>query len=299
MNRREFVTRSVGAAALLAASSAVRADNGPAAREVGALRGNKREDRKFAVVQGMLSGDGTPEEKAKLAKRVGIDGVELGRMSIDDGKRWADAMAAEGLRAHSILHGWEGAFGTTDADGIAASTKAVEESLRLAAAVGADDILLVPAIVNADISYGDAYRLSIQNIKPLVPLAGELGVVIAMENVWNNFLLSPIEFARYVDEYDSPWVRAYLDVANMVKFGWPEQWVPELGPRIAKVHLKDYKRDGAQWPMLREGDIDWPRLMGTFDDVAYFGWFTAELGGGDEDYLRDVVARVKLIFAGE
>jgi L-ribulose-5-phosphate 3-epimerase len=299
MNRREFVTRSVGAAAALAAAGAVSADGGKTAREVAKLRGQKREDRKFAVVMGMLSGDGTPEEKAKLAKRVGIDGVELNRMSVEDGKRWADAMAAEGLRAHSVLHGWEGAFGTRDADGIAASTKAVEESLRLAAAVGADDILLVPAIVNADISYGDAYRLSLKNIGPIVPLAEELGVVIAMENVWNNFHLSPIEFARYVDEFESPYVQAYIDVANMVKFGWPEHWVPELAQRIVKVHLKDYKREGAEWPNLRDGDIDWPKLMRTFDDVGYFGWFTAELGGGDEAYLADVVARVKLIFAGE
>ena len=95
----------------------------------------------------------------------------------------------------------------------------------------------------------------------LLPLARELKVVIAVEEVWNKFLLSPMEFARYVDEFDSPWLKAYFDVGNVVFYGFPQDWIRALGPRIVKVHLKDFQLDRPNgrfaWKNLGEGDIDW------------------------------------------
>ena len=113
-------------------------------------------------------------------------------------------------------------------------------------------VLLVPAVVNKDIGYRDAWERSQQQIRKMIPLAAELKVVIAIEEVWNHFLLSPIEFARYVDDFKSPWVKAYFDVGNVVLFSFPQDWIRILGPRIVKVHLKDFsfRKGVTKWDML-------------------------------------------------
>ena len=184
----------------------------------------------------------------------------------------------------------------------------METSLRNAKLWGADTVLLVPAVVNPQTSYQDAWTRSQKVIRErLLPLASDLKVVIAVEEVWNKFLLSPIEFVRYVDEMGSPWVKAYFDVGNVVFYGYPQDWVRTLGPRIAKVHLKDFQLDRPSgkfaWKNLGEGDIDWVEVRKAFADVGYDGWMTTELtappGGGDAAYLKDVVARFDRFLAGE
>jgi len=123
-----------------------------------------------------------------------------------------------------------------------------------------------------------------------------------VEEVWNKFLLSPIEFARYVDEMGSPWIKAYFDVGNVVFYGFPQDWIRTLGPRIAKVHLKDFQLDrpGGKfaWKNLGEGDIDWVEVRKAFADVGYDGWMTTEISGGDAAYLKDVGARFDRFLAG-
>jgi hexulose-6-phosphate isomerase len=139
----------------------------------------------------------------------------------------------------------------------------------------------------------------------VLPLAGELGIRIAFENVWNSFLLSPLEAARYVDELDSPLVGWYFDVGNVVNYGWPEQWVRILNKRIFKLDIKEFsraKRDSeGLWKgfgvKLLEGDCDWPAVMAALDEIGYRGWATAEVAGGDEPRLRDIADRMDRIFA--
>jgi L-ribulose-5-phosphate 3-epimerase len=139
----------------------------------------------------------------------------------------------------------------------------------------------------------------------VLPLAAELEIHIALENVWNNFLLSPLELCRYIDEFESPWIGSYFDVGNVVRFAWPEHWIEALGPRILKVDVKEYSRkkqnDEGLWKgfavELHEGDCDWPAVMKAFDAIGYSGWFTAEIPGGGEDRLRDIAARMDRIFA--
>jgi len=165
-------------------------------------------------------------------------------------------------------------------------------------------VLLVPAVVDPATSYGDAWRRSQRVIRErLLPLAKDLRVAIAVEEVWNKFLLSPLEFARYVDELDSPWLKAYFDVGNVVFYGYPQDWIRTLGPRILKVHLKDFKLDRPNgrftWTNLGEGDIDWPAVGRAFADVGYQGFFTTELSPGDAQYLKDVSGRVDRILAGQ
>jgi L-ribulose-5-phosphate 3-epimerase len=137
----------------------------------------------------------------------------------------------------------------------------------------------------------------------LLPLARELKVVVAVEEVWNKFLLSPIEFARYVDEIDSPWLKAYFDVGNVVFYGYPQDWIRTLGARIAKVHLKDFRLDRQNgrftWTNLGDGDIDWLEVRRAFDAVGYKGFFTTEVAAGDAAYLKDLAGRVDRFLAGQ
>ena len=167
-------------------------------------------------------------------------------------------------------------------------------------------MLLVPAVVNKDVSYTDAYTRSQAEIRKAVPLAEELGVKIAIENVWNGFLLSPLEAARYVDEFKSPAVGWHFDVGNVINTGWPEQWIRVLGKRIQKLHIKEFsraKRDkeglwkGFDVPLL-EGDNDWPAVVKALDDVGYRGWAITEQGGGDTpEGLKDLAQRLEKILS--
>jgi len=158
-------------------------------------------------------------------------------------------------------------------------------------------------VVNAKTRYADAYTRSQAAIRQLIPEAQDRKVILAVEEVWNNFLLSPLEFARYVDEFRSPWVRAYFDVGNVVRFGWPQDWIRTLGRRIRKVHVKDFKGGpglgtGGEWVNLLEGSIDWREVRAALMEVGFNDFLTLELGGGDEGYLRDLSGRLDRIIAG-
>ena len=67
-------------------------------------------------------------------------------------------------------------------------------------------------------------------------------VLLNPENLWNKFLLSPLEMRSFVDLFHSPWVGAHFDTGNVMQYGYPEDWILTLGPRIKRVHIKDFKR---------------------------------------------------------
>ncbi len=115
-----------------------------------------------------------------------------------------------------------------------------------------------------------------------------------MEEVWNKFLLSPLEMNTYISEFKSPWIKAWFDVGNVVFYGYPQDWIRTLGKSIVKVHLKDFKRkdDSYAWVNLGDGDIDWAAVRSAFADIGYSGSVIAELKAGDEAYLRDVSQRI-------
>jgi hexulose-6-phosphate isomerase len=160
--------------------------------------------------------------------------------------------------------------------------------------------------VNKNVTYNEAYERSQAEIRKAIPLAEELGVKIAIENVWNQFLLSPMEAARYVDEFNSPMVGWHFDVGNIINYGWPEQWVRILGKRIAKLHIKEFSRGrrdkeglwkGFSVDFLK-GDNDWPAVMKALDDIGYTGWGIAEQPGGDSpEGLKKLVDGMDQIFA--
>ena len=158
-------------------------------------------------------------------------------------------------------------------------------------------------MVNKEVSYADAYVRSQAEIRKVLPLAKEVGIKIALENVWNQFLLSPLEFARYIDEFESEWIGAYFDIGNIVNYGWPEQWIRTLGPRIMKLDVKEFSRqkrdDEGLWQgfkvELGEGDCDWPAVGKALADIGYAGWATAEIPGGNTERLRDIIRRMNRI----
>jgi len=201
---------------------------------------------------------------------------------------------------------WQYPLSSSDPAVVARSVDCMEVSLRNARFWGADTVLLVPAVVNEQTSYAEAWERSQKQIRKLIPLAREAKVVIAVEDVWNKFLLSPLEFARYVDEFDSPWVRAYFDVGNIVLYGYPQDWIRTLGKRIVKLHFKDFRfqadkatgRRYAEFVPLREGDIDWKAVHRALSDIGYRGTATVEVRGGDRAVLEEISRRVDLILSG-
>jgi len=291
IDRREFL-----GAGLLAAAGALAPR---AARAAGAPR--------KAVLISMLPKELSYPDRFKMAVDAGFAGIEM--RTVPDPKEAEEiraASAGSGLRIHSVMNAdhWTYPLSSSDAVVVNKSVAGMETSLRNAKLWGADTVLLVPAVVNPETAYRDAWTRSQQVIRErILPLAQELKVVVAVEEVWNKFLLSPIEFARYVDELASPWVKAYFDVGNVVFYGYPQDWVRTLGPRIAKVHLKDFQLDrpGGRfaWKNLGEGDIDWVEVRRAFDAIGYDGWMTTEINGGDAAYLKDVVARFDRFLAGQ
>jgi len=261
----------------------------------------RKPELKKALILSMLPADLSVEDKFPLAADVGFQGMEVAPVS-DPAEIEALRKASEksGIPIHSIIFGgWRSPLSSGDPEVAERGLNEAKAALQCAKELGADSLLLVPALVNAQTRYKDAYERSQERIKGLIPLAEKLGVVITIENVWNNFLYSPLEFARYVDYFKSRYVQAYFDVGNIVAFGWPEDWIRTLGKRIRKVHLKDFKREGRQWTNLRDGDVNWPEVRGALDEVGYSGYLTAELPGGDEKYLRDLSSRIDKIIAGE
>jgi hexulose-6-phosphate isomerase len=263
-----------------------------------------------AVLFSMLPTGLSIADRFQLARDTGFEQTECG--TTDDEHVAEEMLAASkktGVRIHSVMNRdhWRYPLTSRDPEVVAKCVAGLKTSFRNASLWGADTVLLVPGVVNAETSYQEAWDRSQAQIRRLIPLAEELKVIIAVEEVWNKFLLSPLEFARYVDQFQSPWVRAYFDVGNVVISGYPQDWIRTLGKRIVKLHLKDFtfrqdpalKKRVADFVMLREGEIDWKEVYRALADIGYSGTATVELPAGDKAYLEDVSRRVDLIFNGQ
>ncbi len=257
---------------------------------------------KKSLYYGMLPKSMSILERFKLAKRAGFIGIEVPTIENSDKLgEFKEAAKVSGLKIHSVMNQrhWKYPLSSPDASVIKKSMEGMEISLRNAHDLGATTVLLVPAVVNSKISYRDAYVRSQKHIKELLPLAKELNVIIGVENVWNKFLLSPLEFARYVDEFDSPFLRAYFDVGNIVISGIPQDWIRTLGKRIVKVHIKGFNEKTKKFVNLGDGTINWLEVRRAFSDIGYSGYITAELPGGNFEYLKDVSSRMDKIISGK
>ena len=295
MNRRTFLATASGALATLALAPGAIAAPAPKARAL-----------KKGIMWATVGLKGSVLEKMRALKQAGFEGVEM--VSHMDHKEVLSARDETQLAIPSVCgaHHWDKPLSHPDAKVRAEGVEALKQSLRDAKEYGASSVLLVPAVVNEQVSYEEAYTRSQAEIRKALPLAEELGVRIAIENVWNQFLLSPLEAARYVDEFKNRSVVWHFDVGNILNYGWPEQWIQVLGKRIHQLHIKEFsrkKRDaeglwkGFEVPLL-EGDNNWPAVMAALDKISYQGWGIAEQGGGDSpEGLKDLCDRMTKIFA--
>jgi L-ribulose-5-phosphate 3-epimerase len=228
-------------------------------------------------------------EKFQQAKAAGFEGVEPN--SHMNQEEVLKARDATGLICPSVCCSthWDKTLTHPNPATREQGVEGVKQALRDAKRYGATSVLVVPGVVNKDVTYSEAYTRSQESLRKALPLAEELQVKMAIENVWNNFLLSPLEAARFVDEFNSPWVAWHFDIGNVITYGWPEQWIKILGKRIAKLHIKEFslkKRNeegygkGFNVEFLK-GSNDWPAIMKALDEVGYNGWGIAEQGGGN------------------
>ncbi len=303
MNRRSFLTSSAALAALgptLASAAEKKKRANPAAAAAPAefkpSRTTPRPNKKGFMMSTFRSPPGKPLsllEKVTMLKNAGFQGFE-----IQSGHSQQEVLAAReatGLEVPSVLMSSHWTHPLTDPNPATreVSVNNLKQALRAAKAYGARSVLLVPGVVKKDVSYVDAYKRSTEEIKKCVPLAEELGVAIAIENVWNAFLLSPLEAVQFCDSFKSPMVRWHFDVGNVINTGWPEQWARILGPRIVTVHVKEFSRKIRDEEGLRngfnvdllEGDSDWPAVMKAFDEINYTGWLITE-----QSWPRDLPA---------
>ncbi|HUT24970.1 MAG TPA: sugar phosphate isomerase/epimerase family protein [Sumerlaeia bacterium] len=225
-------------------------------------------------------------EQFQRAAACGFQAVEI--MPLDgDAKRQEVRALAEthGLAVSSVMNAdhWQHPLSDPDPAVRQRGLEGIRTSIETAAAVGADTVLVVPATVTPDVTYEEAWDRSTEALAEVLPLAEERKVALAIENVWNKFLLSPRDFVEYVDRFDSEFLGAYFDVGNIVLFGYPDHWIRSLGERIRKVHLKGFDAGRSAFTWLLEGTIDWERVVGALREVGYDDCLTAELPQDEKD----------------
>jgi hexulose-6-phosphate isomerase len=239
-------------------------------------------------------------------KKAGFDGVEIGTLRSDSERTEIKQLATDnGIELCSVMNGKHWSHPLSDADPSVreVSHQAMLDSLSTAEAIGADTVLLVAAVVNHKTTYKEAYQRSQAEIRKLISTAKEKGLTIAIENVWNKFLLSPMEFSQYLDEFESDAVTAYFDVGNIVAYGFPQHWIRSLGSRISKVHVKGFNANEHRFTyLIEECTIDWNAVMTSLNDVGYDDYMTAELpveADDPEGTVHQISADMDKIIAGE
>jgi L-ribulose-5-phosphate 3-epimerase len=284
MNRREFLGASVVSTALAGSSLALAAEA-------------KKPKLRKAVKYGMIRINGSVKEKFELIKKLGFLGVEIDSPSNLNLKEANEAQAATGIKIHGVIDSvhWRQTLSHPDekvrAEGLAALKGALED----AATVKADTVLLVPGVVNKEVTYQQCWERSQAEVKKALPLAEKHGVKIAIEVVWNDFITKPEQLVEYVDSFKSPYLGAYFDCSNMVKYGAPpSEWIRKLGKRMFKFDFKGYSKT-KKWVDIGEGDEDWPEIVKALGEIGYDGWATAEVRGGGEKELKDVADRMNRV----
>lgn len=255
---------------------------------------------------GMIKEDLSVLDKFKLVKDLGFDGIEFNAPVDIPLKELIDAKNKTGVLVPSVVNKdhWSKPLSDPDPSVRQFTIESVAKSLEEVKELGGDTVLVVPGVVNDKVSYETAYYNALDSVLKLIPHAERTGMKIGLENVWNNFILSPVEAKRFLDEIDHPLIGWYFDIGNILRYGWPEHWVETLGNRIVKLHAKEFSRakmnDEGLWKGfgvdLLEGDVNWPLVMQTVRDTGYTGeWLIAELGAGDREYLKKISAQMEQI----
>ena len=318
LNRREFLATSAYAVTALTLgllpSSCVKEPSSHASRK--------------AVIV-----DRPTEEVLKKVRDTGFDGVEAGIIRPAEAAKIRKSAEKLDMRIHSVIRGWA-KLNSENRNEVEKSFAVTADALYAAQAYGADVVLLVPGdlrvepiprpwefrlefdsktghlkkVVEKDNEYyGDyiaahnrAYDAFQDSIGRLIPTAEKTGVIMAVENVWNNMFVDPRHMAHFIDSFESPWVRVYFDIGNHVKYSRPERWIEVLGKHIVRCHVKDFKLHpdghGGKFVNIREGSVNWASVMKTLEKVNYRGWMTIE--GSEKLSLEERSRRLDLIIAG-
>lgn len=247
---------------------------------------------------GGLEGTLAPEDAIAKAKQYGFEALELcvaptGAFGLDT----TEARCAEvrkladetGIQLLSVASGtyWGRSLGDPDDATRADATDDLRKLVQITAWLGARTLLTIPGAVDVFFdparpvhAYDDVAKNAAEGLRTVAPLAESLGVRMGIENVWNRFLLSPLETATFIESIGSPSVGAYLDVANVLPFGYPEQWLRILGSKVVGIHFKDFRRavgTAEGFVDLLEGDVNWPAVMAAIEEVGYDGPVVAEM----------------------
>ncbi|MDO5524375.1 MAG: sugar phosphate isomerase/epimerase family protein [Bacteroidia bacterium] len=303
MNKRNFLK----SAAVIAGASVI-TPFASASTSVLQNKPTKKVVLKKSLGLGMIQEELPLTDKFKLAKDLGFHGVELNSPVDFSMSEVLQAKTASGIELPTVVNKdhWSSPLSDPDAAVRQKCIESVAKSLQEVKEMGGDTVLVVPGVVNDKVSYEQAYITSQNAIRQLIPYAEKTGMQIALENVWNNFLISPLEAKRYIDEINHPLVGWYFDIGNILRYGWPEHWIKTLQGRIMKLHIKEFSRElmnskglweGFKVDLLK-GDNNWPVVMKAVSEINHTGgWLTAEVGGGDRNHLKQISTQMDTIIS--
>jgi hexulose-6-phosphate isomerase len=284
--RRDFLkTTTVGLAGALA---------------LPALAAEKKRPIKKALMLQTLGFKGSTLERFKALKEAGFEGVEpLSHMDQDEVMK---ALDETGLKCASVCCNTHWAKPLSDPNPATRETglEGLKQALRDAKRWGASSVLLVPGVARGGVTYEQCFERSVAEVKKALPLAEELGVKIAVENVWNDFITEPKQAIDYMDALNSPMVGWHFDIGNVIRYAPPETWIPVLGKRILKLHIKEFGKEKKFSVKFFQGDNNWPAIMAALDKVGYNGWGISEQPGDqtkDAESLKAFSQDMDKVFA--
>jgi L-ribulose-5-phosphate 3-epimerase len=260
----------------------------------------KKRSIKKALMISTLGIKGSTLERFKALKEAGFEGVEP--MSHMDQDEVMKALDETGLKAASVCCATHWAKPLSDPNPSTRETgvEGVKQALKDAKRWGASSILLVPGVARNGVTYEQCFERSVTEVKKVLPLAEELGVKIAVENVWNDFITEPKQAIDYMDALNSPMVGWHFDIGNVIRYAAPETWIPVLGKRILKLHIKEFGKEKKFSVKFFEGDNNWSAIMAALDKVGYNGWGISEQPGDqtkDPESLKKFSQDMDRIFA--
>lgn len=250
---------------------------------------------------------GDLEAVLPLVKEAGYDGMEV--LLTEDGDLTMNATAADcekvrrlfddaGMNLQSMcINCARGSLTTGKPEDADLFRKVTRKAAEVCQEIGVDNILIIPGGVTPDVPYDVCYDRALEGLKTLGPICDDTGVSLAVEYVWNNFFLSPLELRQCLDAVNHPLIGFYMDTGNMMAFGYAEQWIRILGPHIKKIHTKNFKRRPKwEWPnLLSDGDADWDLIMAAIREINYDGPLISEMSGSWEQHAENAEFTRKLI----